>query len=132
MAADERMAEADAKPADAVKVDAVKEEEPADVVTLVRARDTTLRPLNLTCRPHGLLLQLKRNAALLEKLVATKEARFAVRALRQVRAFRSSLCALLATREPVRRVQLTRVPARLQPRDAPQPTRRWPARCASG
>ena len=41
MAADEHMAEADAKPADAVKGDAKKEEEPADVVTLVRRRDTT-------------------------------------------------------------------------------------------
>jgi hypothetical protein len=30
-------------------------------------------------------LQLKRNALLLDKLVATKESRYAVRALRQVR-----------------------------------------------
>ena len=49
MAADEHMAEADAKPADAVKVDAKKEEEPVDVVTLVRSLTRLLsggRPLN--------------------------------------------------------------------------------------
>lgn len=74
------------KPAEVAKV-----EEPADVATLVRLRRLRARPA-CCCRFRRAALtpaprvQLKRNAALLEKAVATKETRFATRALRQARA----------------------------------------------
>jgi hypothetical protein len=46
-------------------------------------------------------LQLKRNALLLDKLVATKESRYAVRALRQVRGWQGQSPANLSVRPAV-------------------------------
>jgi hypothetical protein len=81
---DEAMVDAD-KPAEVAKA-----EEPADVATLVRLFCLRARPCLLALSRRAALtpaprLQLKRNAALLEKSVATKETRFATRALRQAR-----------------------------------------------
>ena len=51
--------------------------------------------------PRAMSLQLKRNALLLDKLVATKESRYAVRALRQVRGWQGQSPANLSVRPAV-------------------------------